>query len=163
VFWFIFTKVDSIFRFDTPGVGVLVTLLIVLLVGFIASNFLTRGIVNVIDRLFARLPLVKLIYTAIKDLINAFVGDKKGFSKPVLVTLLPGSPVQSIGFVTRESLDVFGIQDRVAVYLPQSYNVAGNLIIVPRELVTPLQVDGGQLMAFIVSGGITAKDAGPAN
>ena len=75
----------------------------------------------------------------------------------MLVTLAPGSAVQVIGFVTRESLDTLGLTGKVAVYLPQSYNFAGNLIIVPKEQVSPLQADSGTVMAFIVSGGITAN------
>ncbi len=108
-----------------------------------------------LDRGINRLPLVKMIYTSIKDLINAFVGEKKSFNKPVLVRLSPESNVQVIGFVTRDSLDRFGLAGSVAVYLPQSYNFAGNLIIVPREQVSPLEADSGRVMAFIVSGGVT--------
>ena len=98
-----------------------------------------------------------MIYTSIKDLIGAFVGEKKGFNKPVLVTLLPGSNIQVIGFVTQENLDNLGLIDKVAVYLPQSYNFAGNLIVAPKEQVIPINAERGSVMAFIVSGGITAK------
>ncbi len=98
-----------------------------------------------------------MIYTSIKDLIGAFVGDKKSFNKPVLVTLSPVSNIHVIGFLTRESLDNLGLSESVAVYLPQSYNFAGNLIVVPREQVTPLAVESGDIMAFIVSGGVAAK------
>jgi uncharacterized membrane protein len=98
-----------------------------------------------------------MIYTSVKDLIDAFVGDKKGFKKPVSVTLLPGSNVQVIGFVTSESLNNLGLSDCVAVYLPQSYNFAGNLIIVPKEQITPLSADSADIMKFVISGGIAAK------
>ncbi len=157
VLYIVFIKIDSLFRFEVPGLGFAVTVLTVTVVGFIASNFITRGLVRVVDRTFVRLPLVKMIYTSIKDLIGAFVGDKKGFNKPVLVTLVPGSNIRVIGFMTREDLDNLGLTDSVAVYLPQSYNFAGNLIIVPREQVRPLEALGGEVMAFIVSGGVSAK------
>jgi uncharacterized membrane protein len=98
-----------------------------------------------------------MIYTSVKDLIGAFVGDKKSFDKPVLVTISPSSNIQVIGFITRESLENIGFSDKVGVYLPQSYNFAGNLLVVPREQVTPLDVDSGDIMAFIVSGGVTAQ------
>ena len=65
--------------------------------------------------------------------------------------------IQVVGFLTRESLEHLGLSDRVAVYLPQSYNFAGNLVVVPREQVTPLNVESGDIMAFILSGGITVK------
>jgi uncharacterized membrane protein len=157
VIYIVFVKIDSLFNFRTPGLGFLVTILMIILVGFFASNFLTRKLVSIIDRIFVRLPLVKLIYTSIKDLINAFVGDKKAFNRPVLVTLSPESRVQVIGFVTRENLNHMGISDCVSVYLPQSYNFAGNLIVVPKEQVKPIVADSGDIMTFIVSGGITAQ------
>ncbi len=157
VLYILFIKIDRLFSFDIPGVGFVVTILTITCVGFIASNFLTRGLVRMVDRTFTRLPLIKMIYTSIKDLTGAFVGDKKSFNRPVLVRLAAGSDIRCIGFVTREDLDHLGISESVAVYLPQSYNFAGNLVIVPREHVTPLRADSGEVMAFIVSGGLTAR------
>ncbi len=156
VIYIIFVKIDNIFRFKIPGVGFIVTILTITLVGFIASNFLTRKLVRLVDNVFKRLPLVKMIYSSIKDLISAFVGDKKGFNKPVLVSIIPGSNIQVIGFVTCETLAHLGLSEYVAVYLPQSYNFAGNLVVVPKDQVTPIHADSGNVMAFIVSGGITA-------
>jgi uncharacterized membrane protein len=153
--YFVFIKIDSILPFDIPGLGFVAIILTITLVGMIASNFLTRRLVGWVDNVFTRLPLVKMIYTSIKDLINAFVGDKKSFNKPVLVTLAPGGNIQAIGFVTRESLDNLGLSEHVAVYLPQSYNFAGNLVVVPKGQVSPISADSGDVMAFIVSGGIT--------
>ena len=112
---------------------------------------------NFIDRTITRLPFVKMIYTAVRDLMNAFVGDKKSFNKPVLVTLSPGNNIHLIGFLTRESLENIGYADKVAVYLPQAYNFAGNLIIVSKEQVTPLSIESGDIMAFIISGGVAAQ------
>jgi uncharacterized membrane protein len=98
-----------------------------------------------------------MIYTSIKDLIGAFVREKKSFNKPVLVSLSHDSFVQVIGFVTQDSLENLGLAGKVAVYLPQSYNFAGNLIVVQKEQVTPLQAESGAVMAFLVSGGITTN------
>jgi uncharacterized membrane protein len=156
VVYLVFVKVDGLFRFQVPGMGVLVTLLVITLIGFAASNFLTRWLTTGVDALFRRLPLVKMIYTSVKDLIGAFVGDKKGFNRPVRISLVPGGSVFALGFITRDSLEKFGMEDLVAVYLPQSYNFAGNLVLVSREQVTPIEADSGDLMAFIVSGGISA-------
>lgn len=159
VVYILFVKIDGIFKFKVPGSGFLVTIALITLFGFVASNFLTRKIVGVVDIIFRRLPLVKMIYTSVKDLIGAFVGDKKGFNKPVLVALSPGSGLRVLGFVTSESLEAIGLGDSVAVYLPQSYNFAGNLIIVNREQVAPITADSGDVMAFIVSGGIARRGA----
>ncbi len=161
VVYVVFIKIDRLFSFRIPGVGFVVTILTITGVGFIASNFLTKRLVLLVDGTFARLPFIKMIYTSIKDLIGAFVGDKKSFNKPVLVALMPGSKIRVIGFVTRDSLHNLGLSDSVAVYLPQSYNFAGNLIIVPKEQVAPLSADSGDVMAFIVSGGVTANEGPP--
>lgn len=156
VLYFVFSKIDHIFRFSIPGLGFLATIVLITMIGFLVSTFFAKGLAIVIDNLFSRMPLTKMIYTSIKDLINAFVGEKKRFSKPVLVALAPGSTVQIIGFVTRESLETLGLPGSVAVYIPQSYNFAGNLVVVSKEQVTPINADSGNVMAFIVSGGVTA-------
>jgi uncharacterized membrane protein len=156
VLYVVFIKIDRIFQFKIPGMGFAVTIITVTVIGFIASHFLTRRLIRTAEKTLGRLPLVRMIYTSIKDLTGAFVGEKKSFNRPVLVSLSPGDSVQVIGFVTREELDTLGLAGKVAVYLPQSYNFAGNLIIVPKEQVIPLQAESGNVMAFIVSGGITA-------
>lgn len=157
VIYVIFMKIDHIFNFTTPGLGFLVTLFSITLVGFVASNFLTRNLVRLVDTVFAKLPLVKMIYNSIKDLVGAFVGDKKSFSKPVLVTMGADPGLKAIGFVTGENLDGLGIKDSVAVYFPQSYNFAGNLLVVAKDRVTPLAADPGDIMSFIVSGGVSFR------
>lgn len=156
VLYFVFSRVDHIFRFRIPGLGFLVTIGLVTAIGFLVSTFLARGAVMVVDRLFGRMPVAKMIYSSIKDLVNAFVGEKRQFNQPVLVSLSPDGAVRAMGFVTRESMAVIGLEGNVAVYLPQSYNFAGNLIIVPAGQVTPLTVESGKAMAFIVSGGVSA-------
>lgn len=153
VVYIVFAKIDKLFNFQIPGVGFIITIIAITAIGFIGSNFLTIKLVHIVDNIFSRLPLIKMIYTSARDLTSAFVGDKKGF-KPVAVTLLPGSGIQVIGFATKEGLDELGLADSVAVYIPQSYNFAGNLIIAPKEQVRQLNVDSTDIMKFIVSGGI---------
>ncbi len=145
-----------------PGVGFAVIMLLVLVLGVLASNLLTRRLMRGFERLLERVPMVKLLYTSVRDLLSSFVGDKKRFDKPVEVRLFPGSDAVVLGFVTREDLSALGLPGRVAVYLPQSYNFAGNLILVPRESVRPLEADSGAVMAFVVSGGASLPTSGAA-
>ena len=112
------------------------------------------------DRALKRLPLVKLIYTSIKDLINAFMGDKKSFNRPVAVTVNPATGLKTLGFITRDGLHALGMPLHVAVYFPQSYNFAGYLAVVPREHVETLDVNSAELMTFIISGGISGLGVG---
>lgn len=157
VIYIIFSKIDGIFRFDIPGIGFLLTIALILAVGFATSTLLANRVVLLVDRIFARLPLVAMIYTSIKDLINAFVGDKKSFNRPVQVAIDADHNIRVLGFITREDLNGLGMGNSVAVYLPQSYNFAGNLIIVDRSLVSPLTADPGEIMKLIVSGGVSAQ------
>lgn len=140
---------------DIPGIGVLLTIAIIFVIGFLASNFLGKRFFYLIDRVFTSLPVVKLLYSAFKDILEAFAGDKKSFDKPVIVSLGPGLNAKIVGFITRESLENLGLADYVAVYMPQSYNFAGNVLLFPKDAVKPLNIESSQAMAFIVSGGVS--------
>jgi uncharacterized membrane protein len=155
ILYLIVSTVDRIFGFTVPGLGFLITIALVTTIGFLVSTFFAKGAARLIDNLFSRMPIVKMLYSAIKDLVNAFVGEKKRFNKPVFVNILPDSTVRVIGFVTRESLENIGMADMMAVYIPQSYNFAGNLIVVPKEQVMSIDIESGKVMTFIVSGGVS--------
>ncbi|UFJ42993.1 DUF502 domain-containing protein [Brevibacillus humidisoli] len=157
VLYQVFITVDSWLGFTVPGLGFAVTIVVITAIGFLASGALTKSALTLVERLFTRVPLVKLLYNSLKDLIGAFVGEKKSFDQPVLVRLSADSQVKVIGFITRDSLETFGLRDHVAVYLPQSYNFAGNLLIVPCEQVEQLEADSADVMAFLVSGGVSGK------
>jgi len=153
----VFIKIDGLFRIGIPGLGFAATVALIVFIGFIASNLMTKRLVHYFDNVFSRLPFIKMIYNSVKDLTGAFVGDKKSFDRPVIVRLSEGDDISVLGFVTRDDLSGIGIKDGVAVYLPQSYNFAGNLIIVPKSRVTPLDAESGEVMALIVSGGVVSK------
>lgn len=155
VFYTAFLKIDRWLGLRIPGAGFLITLAGVTLIGFLASNFLTKGLLHVIERIMTRLPFVRLLHNALKDVLTAFVGDQKRFDKPALVELFPGTNIKAFGFITRESMDRFNLPNEVAVYFPQSFNFAGNLLIFPRNQVTLVETDSTKLMAFVVSGGVT--------
>lgn len=155
VCWAIFTFVDGLLGLPIPGAGFALTIVLITLVGALASGLVTRGLVSLVERVLTRLPFVRLLYTSTKDLLNAFVGERRRFDRPVLVALSAAGDLQAIGFVTQRSLEMLGAPGQVAVYLPQSYNFAGNLLVVPAERVTPLAMDSADVMAFVVSGGVT--------
>jgi uncharacterized membrane protein len=114
---------------------------------------------TMVEGVLERLPFVRLLYTSTRDLLNAFVGEKRRFDKPVMVAPFANSEVRALGFVTQETLDAMGMLEHVAVYLPQSYNFAGSLLLFPAGAVTPLDADSADVMAFIVSGGVTIPPA----
>jgi len=138
-----------------PGAGLVVTLGAITLAGFLATNFAMRWLLAATDRLFGHLPLAKLLYTSLKDLIGAFVGERKRFDRPVVVTMGEPSGTGLLGFLTHEDLTDLGAPGCVAVYVPQSYNFAGNVLVVPRSRVRDLPADSKTVMTFIVSGGVS--------
>jgi uncharacterized membrane protein len=151
--------VDNLLPIGIPGLGILVTLSLVTLIGLFTSNVIGKRVFQLTDRALSGMPLVKLIYTSIKDLIRAFVGDHKSFDRPAAVALTPGG-ARILGFVTREGLHMLGMPEFVAVYFPQSYNFAGQLAVVPREQVELLDAPSAEVMTFIVSGGISGFGRG---
>lgn len=158
VVWFVFITIDGLLGLGIPGLGFALTLVLITAVGALASNVGGKRLVGVPERLLTRLPLVKLIYTSVRDLMAALVGERKRFNRPVVASLSADGSVKAFGFVTREDLSHFGLREHVAVYFPQSINFAGQLAILPRERVLPLDVQPSELLPFIVSGGIAGRD-----
>src|SRR5215212_3720452 len=151
----VFATIDGWLGIPIPGVGFVATVVLITLFGFLASSFLTRRMLSVVEGVLERLPFVRLLYSSTRDLLNAFVGEKRRFDKPVIVAPFVGGQARAIGFVTQETLESMGMREHVAVYLPQSYNFAGSLLIFPTSAVAPLDAESADVMAFIVSGGVT--------
>lgn len=149
----VFTWIDSLVPFAVPGTGFALTIISIVMIGFLASNIVTRKIFDVIELLFSRAPIARILYVSIRDFVEAFVGDRKKFNRPVLVRLT--GELQAVGFLTRDDLSLLGMREKVAVYFPQSYNFAGNLLIVPATNIEPIATDPARAMAFVVSGGVS--------
>ena len=155
VAWLVLETIDGWLNIPIPGVGFLVTVGLITLTGRYASTVFVQKMVDVMDRVLNKAPFVKLLYTSLKDLIAAFMGEKRRFDQPVLVSLSPGGHAEAVGFVTRTDLEFLGLLDYVAVYFPQSYNFAGNLLVFPKGQVHPLDAESAEVMAFTVSGGVS--------
>lgn len=153
--WLVFTKVDGWLGLPIPGAGFVATLVLITVVGVLGSNLLTRSAVAALEAVMGRLPFVRLLYGSTKDLLNAFVGEKRRFDKPVLVSVVPDGTVKLMGFVTQETLEHLGLDAHVAVYCPHSYNFSGQLYVVTAAHVTPIDVASADAMAFVVSGGVS--------
>lgn len=150
--------VDSLIPVQVPGLGLVIVGGIIILFGYLASTLIARPVFDMIEDILLQVPLISLIYSSIKDLLSAFVGDKKKFTQAVLVTMDEANGIQKLGFITQTDLDMLGVQGKVAVYLPHSYNFSGNFYIVPRERVTFIDLPGADIMKFIVSGGVSGYD-----
>lgn len=151
---YLFRFIDGWLGLPVPGAGVLVMVVVIILVGRLASNVFIGSLLQLADELLSSAPIIKLLYNSVKDFISAFMGDKKKFEHPVLVRPSPGSQVKLIGFITREDMGFLGLPGEVAVYFPAAYSIAGNVAVFPRELVTSLKASSADVMTFLVSGGI---------
>ncbi len=156
-----FQIIDGWLDLPWPGAGVLVTLVFITLFGFLASNLITSQLIGWFEGLLERVPFVRLVYSSTKDMLNAFVGEKRRFNRPALVTLAPGG-ARALGFITQDSLATLGMPGHVAVYVPQAYALAGITLVVDRSLVEPLRADPAEVMAFVVSAGVTNLERDPA-
>ena len=149
-------KIPGYSQFEIPGLGLLAIFVLVTTVGYLGTKYLRNPFTTYLEKLVEKAPLAKLIYTSVKDLISAFVGEKKRFNHPVMVRLERNSETWRVGFITNDNLSAIGMgMENVAVYLPFSYSFMGELIIVPRENVKPINSSGTEMMKFIISGGVT--------
>lgn len=145
---------DSTFDLGIPGVGIALVVVVVAVVGWIGSAVVLRPLFALAERVIHRMPLVGIVYSSIRDLFDAFVGDNQKFNQPVMVKLTEDSESYKVGFVTQATLTTFGLPEMAAVYFPDSYNFSGELLLVPRRHITPLDLPSAEVMKFIVSGGV---------
>ena len=115
---------------------------------------MARPFKTLVNRVVSRAPLIKVIYSSLRDLFSAFVGKEKKFDQPVVFTLNTVSDIQKLGFITRKDLSALALKDKVAVYCPHSYNFSGELFIVPINLIRPVDVPSSEAMKLIISGGV---------
>lgn len=163
IVYFVFDYIDGPIRnyiYDLlhiriPGIGVVIIFFMITLMGYIGQSIVVRPLRRGMENLFKKAPVIKLIYTSLNDFLSAFVGEKKKFTRPVLVKVNLNSDLEKMGFITETDLSYFNIKDKVTVYFPHSYNFSGEMFIVPRENITPLDIPPAEAMKFIVTGGIT--------
>lgn len=148
-----FLALDRLLTLKTPGLGILVLLAATVLIGAIAGNFVGRRLFGLAEKLFTKAPIVRIVYAAIKDLLEAFVGNKRRFDRPVTISV--SEHVRTFGFITHDDLGSLGLPGDVAVYVPFSYTWDGCLLVVSRERVRPLEADSASVMALVVSGGVS--------
>jgi len=151
------TSLTDLIGFRIPGLGLLIILVTVTLIGLLGSTILFKPFISSLDRLISQAPLVKIIYTSIKDFMSAFVGKDKKFNEPVLVKIYKETDLEKLGFITQHDLTKLGIEKgKVAVYFPYSYTFSGSLFIVPVENIRPIDASPTEVMKFIITAGVTS-------
>ena len=147
----------NILRYEVKnyGVGFLIILAAIIIIGYLSSFFIQSKVFNLFDRWLEKTPCIKFIYTSTRDFFEAFAGDRKRFNKAVLANVF-AEDVWIVGFLTDEEMHKFDLgADKVAVYVPQAYNFAGQLYILPREKVKKIdKISSGEAMKYAVTGGV---------
>jgi len=126
---------------------------IILAAGIFVTNLVPEPMYNWFSKMLNKLPILKFIYSSIKDLTEAFVGDEKKFNHPVLVEVEGG--LKRIGFLTQSDLSSIGLVGESIVYFPFSYSFAGQVYIVKNDNIKLLNISAADAMKLVVSGGVS--------
>lgn len=154
-------ELNNILDLDYPGLGIIIAIFAITLIGFIGSYLIQLPLFSFLDHQLERAPLIKLIYSSVKDLLKAFVGQKKSFNKPVLVKLYENSDVRRLGFVTDKGSGMLSEDlELVTVYIPHSFAISGQLFLVPPHYIFPLESKSTDVMKYIIAGGVARMDEG---
>jgi uncharacterized membrane protein len=141
------------------GLGFVVAITLVLIVGWLSSLFFVERLMSIFDKILEKTPGVKIIYSSVKDFLEAFAGNKKKFDKPVLVCI-DTEDVWRIGFITQENCEHLGLKNHVTVYVPHSYAISGISFILPlsKTKKLPKHINAAEAMKYVISGGVTTVD-----
>ncbi len=165
--FFVISRIDSwlplfrykdeygVMRVQNYGLGFIIIIGVIILIGYFSSFFITGRIVSFMDKFMQKAPGIKHIYGTTRDFFEAFAGDKKKFTQNVLANV-DDNDVWRLGFITKDDMTDFGLPDFVAVYIPMSYSVAGNVYVIPQSRIKPItHITSTQTMKFALSGGVT--------
>jgi len=155
---FTYTDEKGLVHVRNYGFGFIIIIAALIVIGYFSSFFITGRILSFFDKWLERTPGIKHIYSTTRDFFEAFAGDKKKFTRHVLANV-DDNDVWRFGFVTRDDMDDFGLKEYVTVYIPMAYSVAGNVYVIPKNRVRPIEnITAAQSMKFAVSGGVTDID-----
>lgn len=124
----------------------------ILATGYFTKGVVARQILDFIEGIMEKAPGMKFIFSTTRDMTEAFVGDKKKFTEPVLAEVSAG--VYKMGFVTQKNMNAIDMPDLLAVYLPFCYGISGEMVLLSKEKIKPIVHDAGEITKFIISGGV---------
>lgn len=164
VIYYVFTSIDGLIPFLSerfPGVAFVLLIVSITIIGIVGTRFFVgRYLVDALGHLLENTPGIKFIYTAIKDVLVSFVGDKKKFNIPVWVKTQTAPEIWRIGFLTQKDMSFASMPSMISVYLPHSYAISGWVIVTNSENIKPVEgMNAAEAMKFAVSGGVTGNDA----
>lgn len=145
------------------GLGFLIVIVAICLIGYLSSFFIKNRMFNLFDSIMVKTPGIRFIYSTVKDFFEAFAGEKKKFNKPVLANI-DDNDVWRVGFITQDNTADFGFSEYVAVYIPMSYSIAGNVYLLPGNRVRLItNLNASDAMKFAISGGVAKVEEDKTN
>jgi uncharacterized membrane protein len=146
------------FKIKTPGLGILIIFVFLVLLGIVGETILARPIKKIINRILNKTPFLKLIYSSINDLFSAFIGKERKFHRPVMVLINKENNLWKMGFVTQDTPIKIDNEEVITVYFPFSYGFSGEIYFVPASSIKPLSIPPTEAMKFIISGGVSGAN-----
>lgn len=150
---------DALLGFHVPGIGVVITLLVILLTGLIVANFMGERLVQIGDAIIGRIPLVRTIYTSVKQVSETLFTPGGTSFRKVLLVQYPRAGMWSIAFQTGDGASevstLLNGEAMVSIFIPTTPNpTSGFLMIVPRKDVIELEMSVDQALKFVISLGV---------
>lgn len=159
--YYVFDFIDKIIPGMPRGAGFVLVIALFILVGYLGSRFFFgRLLLDLFDRALEKIPGFKVVYTAVRDFTDGFVGEKRKFTKPVLVKMSEQPLMYRIGFITQEDMGKIDLPGNVMVYMPHAYAISGFHYILDKEHIKTLEMDPSDAMKLAVSGGVTGFNDG---
>jgi uncharacterized membrane protein len=161
ILYVVVKTLDDLVGVSVPGLGIAIALGLITSIGFLVTGVVGRQVYRLFDKLMAKVPIVRLLYTSIRDLVSAIMGEEKKFGRPVCLNLGDEVRFRLLGFMSQESMPGLGLPDHAAVYVPQAYNIGGQVLLVPRDRIEPVDLPAASVFAFLLSGGAADLVPGP--
>lgn len=153
--YYTFDFIDTIIPGMPRGLGFVIIIALFILVGYLGSRFFFgRLVLDLFDRAIEKIPGLKVVYTAVRDFTDGFVGEKRKFTNPVLVKMSEHPVMYRVGFITQDDLTNLNLPGNVMVYMPHAYAISGFHYILEKSNVQQLDMDPSDAMKLAVSGGV---------
>lgn len=165
VVYYLISTVQLYFNITSALVGLIVIIFFLIFIGFLTTKFIDNIFWTRVENFIIKTPFFGLVYKALKDITTAVVGRENKFSEPVMVDM--HNEIYKIGFVTNTEINLlFGDiplsqdidKEMYLVYFPLSFSLSGDLYLVPRNRIKPIQAKAKDVMQTIVTGGIIKLD-----
>lgn len=161
-----FYNPDTYMPFGIPGLGLIIVVVILTLIGALTAGFIGRAVIHLGERVVARMPVVRTVYSALKQIFETILADRAIVFRRVVLIEFPRTGLWRLGFVTGRtpgrSQDVVpgGL---VNVFIPGTPNIAsGFLVLAPPDELIELDMTAEEALKLVISGGIASPPARPA-